>query len=1382
MPRTRKRAPRVIHVLAAAIVAVAVLAAAPAPVGAETPSGAPGLPRRAAAVLDAGGAHTCARLADGSVKCWGANDFGQLGQGDTANRGDEFGEMGDDLRAVALGAGRTAIAVAAGEDHSCALLDDRSVKCWGLNDFGQLGRGATEDLGDEVGEMGDNLPAVDLGAGRTAVAIAAGEHQTCAVLDDGTAKCWGLNHFGQLGQGDTANRGDQPGEMGDLLLPIPLGAGRTATAIAVALAHTCAVLDDGSAKCWGANSFGQLGQGDVASRGGFPGEMGDALLPIDVGAGRTVRAITGGNAHTCAVLDDGSAKCWGWNLAGQLGHEDIESSGDEPGEMGDQLAPTDVGGPVTAISAGVVHTCVVLVSADVKCWGNNQSGRLGQEHSNTLGDAPGEMGVALSRSGLGTGRTATAISAGNQHSCALLDDLTVKCWGSALSGQLGQKNTTARGDNALEMGDNLLAIDLGTLGTVIDVAAGGAHTCALLAPGTVKCWGDNASGQLGYGDTFNRGDVAGQMGAALPAVQLGTGRSAIAIAAGNAHTCALLDNGSVKCWGENSSGQLGQGDTADRGDALAELGDNLPAVDLGTGRTATAITAAAGHSCALLDNGTVKCWGQNGTGQLGQGHTQTEGNGPGEMGDSLLTVTLLANAVAISAGELHTCALLAGGGVTCWGQNVLGQLGQGNANNLGDAPADVLDAIDLGTGRTATAVAAAGYHSCAVLDDATAKCWGANASGQLGQGDAATRGDGAGEMGDALDAIDLGTGRTATAIGAGLEHSCAVLDDGSAKCWGENGVGQLGLDDASDRGNAVGEMGDALDPIDVGTGRRAVRVEGGAEHTCTLLDTAALRCWGANAEGQLGQGDTDTRGDLGGDMAALEPVRLAGRAHVPPITDVPLAPAGPTAIAAIGGATVTWMVPTDNGGRPIAGYRVQSAPSLAGPWTTQISDTASIATSASVSGLAPGAPVHFRVAAITAVGIGAYSVPSPAVVPLASPPTPPGPPGPVPPGPVPPAVADLVTLPPARLLDTRQPSSTIDGLHAGGGAVPAGAVIEVQIAGRAGVPADALAAVLNTTAVDAQGAGYATLYGCGTTVPTASNLNYATGQTIANNTIVDLSPTGSVCVYVDAEAQLLLDVNGYLPAGSAISTASPARLLDTRQADSTVDGLHAGGGPAVAASITSVQITGRAGVPSGATAAIVNLTVVGPERAGFATLFPCTATLPTSSTVNYADGDIPNGAIAPLSPEGALCVFTDASAHLLVDVAGYLPAGTTVGSLPPARLLDTRQPDATIDGLHSGGGPVPAGSTIEIQIAGRGGVPTDATTAILNVATVGAQAAGYATVYDCTAQPPTASNVNYVAGRDIANNTISKLSAAGTICVYTSATAEVLVDVSGFAV
>ena len=1083
------------------------------------------------------------------------------------------------------------------------------MKCWGYNVSGQLGQGDAADRGDSPEELGDNLAAIDLGTGRTATAISSGGYHTCAILDDASVKCWGYDNFGELGLGYFEITGDEPGEMGDNLPPVDLGTGRTATAIAAGLAHSCAILDDGTAKCWGANTHGELGQGDTDDRGNNLGDMGDALPVIDLGTGRTATAISAGLADTCAILDDYALKCWGSNGLGELGQGDTETRGDETGEMGDALLEIDLGGgTVFGVAVAGNHTCAVTSFDDVKCWGRNNFGQLGQGTNVAQGDNGGEMGVALASANLGTGRSAMAVSVGNDHSCALLDDLTMKCWGRNVWGQLGKTQAGNTGDGAGEMGDFLPAIDVGTQDAVTAVATGAAHTCALLDTGAVKCWGDNSSGKLGLGDTIDRGDMAGQMGAVLPAVNLGTGRTATAIAAGGNHTCAILDTAAVKCWGENGSGQLGQGNTSDRGDGPGEMGDNLAPIDLGAGRTATAIAAGAGHTCAILDDGEIKCWGQNGSGQLAQGDTATRGDGPGEMGDNLDSTDLFPDAIAIAAGQLHTCALFASGIVFCWGQNVLGQLGHENTNNWETVASRPVNPMDLGTGRTAIAIAAGGYHSCAVLDDGTAKCWGANGSGNLGQGDTTTRGDGAGEMGDGLDAIDLGTGRTATTVGAGLEHTCAVLDDGSAKCWGQNAFGQLGRFNTSDIGDGAGEMGDSLAAIDIGTGRTASALAGGTDHSCALLDSRALRCWGGNGQGQLGQGDTIARGDNVAEMGFLLPVRLAGDSHVSPVIDVPLPPTDVAAVAGVASATVTWEMPEDNGGRPIQGFRVQSAPAGTSSWSTRIVSTGSLATNALVTGL-DAAAVQFRVAALSVMGASAYSSPSAAVVPA------PVPAAPLLPGPV---GTDLVTVPPARLLDTRGPDSTVDGLSSGGGLAPAGSVTEVQVTGRGGVPGDAGGAVVNVTVVGADVAGFATVFGCTDTIPTASNLNYSSGQTIANNTVVELSPTGSVCVYTDAAAHLLVDVNGYLPAGSLIGTVAPSRLLDTRGPSSTIDGLYAGGGPAAAGSVTEVQITGRGGVPADAIAAILNVTVVGPAGDGFATIFPCLPVPPTASNLNYA--------------------------------------------------------------------------------------------------------------------------------------------------------------------
>ncbi|MCX6014461.1 MAG: hypothetical protein NT020_02530 [Chloroflexales bacterium] len=189
-------------------------------------------------------------------------------------------------------------------------------------------------------------------------------------------------------------------------------------------------------------------------------------------------------------------------------------------------------------------------------------------------------------------------------------------------GQLGQGDIENRGDGPNEMGLNLLKVDLGTDGqgndrTAKKISLGFRHSCAILDDNTTKCWGDNASGKLGLGNNVNRGDDTGEMGANLPVVDLGTGASdyAVTISAGNSHTCALLDNATVKCWGYGGSGQLGQGDTTSIGDATGEMGNDLLAVNVGDSRTVTGIFAGPFFTCVTLDNATSKCWGNSDIGQ-----------------------------------------------------------------------------------------------------------------------------------------------------------------------------------------------------------------------------------------------------------------------------------------------------------------------------------------------------------------------------------------------------------------------------------------------------------------------------------------------------------------------------------------------------------------------------------------------------------------------------------------------------------------------------------------------------------------------------------------------------------------------------------------------
>jgi alpha-tubulin suppressor-like RCC1 family protein len=437
------------------------------------------------------------------------------------------------------------------------------------------GAGATDyNIASETAEIVTDDSA-------TSLAISAGSFHNCVILNDSALKCFGRNNYGQLGLGSVSSRGGNSLDMGDSLLTINLGYGRTAASVSAGNFHTCVLLDSNNIKCFGRNGSGQLGYGNTKSRGDNPGEMGDNLRTVNVGYRRTVKAVSAGYYHTCAILGNNTLKCFGRNGSGQLGYGDTVNHGDNPGEMGDNLLVIDLGTGRTAkaVSAGLNHTCAILDNGSVKCFGNGNL--LGLGDYNNRGDNPGEMGDALPTVDLGLGRTATAISVGYFHSCALLDNSTIKCWGQNFNGELGIGNSKSRGTAVGEMGDMLPIVDLGSGHNALSLSVSGSHSCALLETFTVKCWGKNYNGELGYGDTSSRGDNINEMGDFLPTVGLGTNHFAIALSAGGGQTCAILDDSEIKCWGLNNYGQLGQNDFDSRGDDALEMGDVLLPIDLG---------------------------------------------------------------------------------------------------------------------------------------------------------------------------------------------------------------------------------------------------------------------------------------------------------------------------------------------------------------------------------------------------------------------------------------------------------------------------------------------------------------------------------------------------------------------------------------------------------------------------------------------------------------------------------------------------------------------------------------------------------------------------------------------------------------------------------
>ena len=335
-----------------------------------------------------------------------------------------------------------------------------------------------------------------------------------------------------------------------------------------------------------------------------------------------------GSGNTCIVLEEGELKCWGNNATGQLGN----------GGTANLLIPTtiDTDVPIQSIAFGIDHACAIASDGAPTCWGQNGFGKLGD---GSLNDS-----LTPVRATLPTGRKATRLSLGGHHSCALLDDGSLACWGQNTYGQLGDGTTNGS--------TTPLAIDLGDGMSAKAITAGLEHTCAILNDDSLVCWGLNGEGQLGDKTLINRNSPT--------PVDLPEGRSAKEIHTRNHHTCAILDDDSLYCWGRNDSGQLGNGNTTDT--PIPTL------VDFGEAKVQK-IAIGGDFSCAQVGNYSLRCWGQNSFGQLGNG-TTTDTSSP-----TSVSFPPGRKILSLQAGQYHTCTLTEDDDLLCWGWNPWGQLG-----------------------------------------------------------------------------------------------------------------------------------------------------------------------------------------------------------------------------------------------------------------------------------------------------------------------------------------------------------------------------------------------------------------------------------------------------------------------------------------------------------------------------------------------------------------------------------------------------------------------------------------------------------------------------------------------------------------------------------
>jgi alpha-tubulin suppressor-like RCC1 family protein len=712
-------------------------------------------------MVSAGGDHACALLPDGTVWCWGRNTTGQLG----------IGTDTDSLVPQWVRTLPTAIDVSAGHDETCAVDVADQVWCWGANAFGQVGNGTTD--------VQEEFPQLVLGVQATQVSV--GDGHVCALTLTDTVDCWGDNNYGELGDGSTA----------DAATPQPVAGLTGVTQVAAGYFHACALEATGAVWCWGSNSGGALGNGTKQA----------SDVPV---AARTSNAIyvAAGADDSCAIVAGGDLMCWGNNNVGQLG----------VGNFTDQKVPAQVVGMTSGaqqVSLGQETGCAITaVSGPTAfCWGDAGGyGQLGNGNFGAQSSVPVPVfGLTTSPTGLATGPA--QISVGTHHACVVLATSPIECWGEGTYGNLGDGLTLNRAIPTPIIGlptTNVYGLSAGTVTGCAVTTAGAScwgqdtgdgsplatiHTsavgvlglpgssisqisaafgaCAVVMLGGLstqaRCWGDNSAGELGNNTTTDQTTPVKVHG--LSGVE--------AVTTGGRHACALLKGGGVSCWGSNTNGQLGNGTTTGSPVPVAVI--NLPA-------KAAAVSVGGTHSCALLVDGSVWCWGSNGKGELGNGATSDS--------STPVAVTGLPAAVQISAGGNlsggdSTCALTMGGAVFCWGGNSAGQLGNGSTSDS-DVPVQV-------TGLTSAVLSVAndGATACATLISEQVECWGDNSVDELGDG----------SSGGISTVPVLVAGITALGTSLSSENGasvCALDISAHAQCWGWNTDGQLGNGSTSD--------------------------------------------------------------------------------------------------------------------------------------------------------------------------------------------------------------------------------------------------------------------------------------------------------------------------------------------------------------------------------------------------------------------------------------------------------------------------------------------------------------------------------------------------------------------------------------------------------
>ena len=587
--------------------------------------------------IAAGQQHTLALRSDGTVWAWGSNGYGQLGV-----------SGGSSVTPVQVTALSGIVAITAGHWHSVALSSDGTVWAWGYNFDGQLGMGGVSQYYGGTDPNYSSTPQHVMGGSFSGVTkISSLQYHTLAVRSDGTVWAWGANdQWGRLGNGGTSSSGT----------PVQAAGLSDMVDVAAGYAHGVALKSDGTVWTWGYNGYGQLGNG---TRGGT------YLTATQVPGLSGVVAISAGVFSSLALQSQAGAMAWGGNVQGALGDGSYVNSSTP-------VAVAALSG-LSAITGGWAHSVALRSDGTVWAWGYNVSGELGDGSNVTRRNTPGQVPRLAG---------VVAIASGDHHNVALRSDGTVWAWGANESGELGDGSTTNRTQPVQVRGPGVF------LSNIVSVACGAFHSIALRSDGTVWAWGANNVGQLGN-------PSAAYTNQSTP-VQVMSGGTAlshlVAIAGGYTFSLALRSDGTVWAWGANSNGEWGTGEIDDWSDVPVQ--SDISGV--------VSISAGAGfHSLALLSDGTVRAWGYNAHGQLGDDSILESGTPVQALG--------LSGGAAVSAGYEHSVALRSDGTVWAWGMNTEGQVGDGtNVDRTAPVSVSTLPAVG--------AIGVGGLDSFALVD------------------------------------------------------------------------------------------------------------------------------------------------------------------------------------------------------------------------------------------------------------------------------------------------------------------------------------------------------------------------------------------------------------------------------------------------------------------------------------------------------------------------------------------------------------------------------------------------------------------------------------------------------------------------------------------